>query len=355
MTGSGYDDPGRIIPGRAAGYDPGPGGTWRNAAYIDMSGPFAAGALYSTVDDMLTWDQALYAARPLKPESLKSMFTDYGHNYGFGFSIDKKWGQDRIWHNGGINGFTASFQRYPKARVTAVALANEQTGVTDKLAADLAGLCLGAEVYPHEVAETPAALARYAGDYEVSPLIVNRLEARGGALLSHMAGQPDVIFYPAGGGRFFARIAEIEMIFQTGSDGQVTGVLTKQSGQQALGKRISAAEAERLAQARAARMASHVASPGTEEALRRVIGELQRGEPDYTRMGPALAEASRQQAPALKGALAPLGAIKSVAFQSVGPAGADIFIVTFENGSMEWRIMLGEGGRIDILTLRPLS
>ncbi len=53
-----------------------------------MSVPFAAGSLYSTADDLLAWSQALYAARLLKPESLKAMFTDCGHHYSFGFQMD---------------------------------------------------------------------------------------------------------------------------------------------------------------------------------------------------------------------------------------------------------------------------
>lgn len=352
MTGSGYDSSATIIPGRVPGYQFGPDGL-RNAPFLDMSVPFSAGSLYSTVDDLLAWDQALYAARPLKPDSLKAMFTDYGHHYGFGFLIDQKWGQDRIWHNGGVNGFTASFQRYPKARVTAVALANQGTPATDKLAADLAGLCLGAKVYPQQVPETPKSLARYAGFYEISPLMVMKADVRGAGLVSHIAGQPDLPLYPQGGGRFFARTADVELAFQAGADGQVTGVVVRQGGQQPLARRIDAAEAERLAKARAERVASKVASPGTEAALRRVIGEIQAGAPDYSRMSPALAAATRAQADAVKAALAQLGPLKSVTFQGVGPGGADIYLVAFEKGSLEWRIALGDGGQIVGLVFRP--
>ena len=228
MTGSGYERSEEILPGRVPGYQRGPDGVLQNAAFLDMSVPYAAGSLYSTVDDLLAWDQALYAARPLTPASLKAMFTDYGHHYGFGFVIDQKWGQDRIWHNGGINGFTASFQRYPKAGVTTVALANQATPATDKLVADLAGLCLGAKVYPPTVPESAGALARYAGFYELTPATVARVEVRGAGLVSHTAGQPDLLLYPEGGGKFFAKTADIELAFQPSAGGPVTGVVVDQ-------------------------------------------------------------------------------------------------------------------------------
>jgi hypothetical protein len=40
--------------------------------------------------------------------------------------------------------------------------------------------------------------------------------------------------------------------------------------------------------------------PGSEAALRRLIDEIVRGEPDYSRMGPQLAEGTRLQLPAMR-------------------------------------------------------
>lgn len=245
MTSSGYDSSAEIIPGRAKGYGPGPQGGWRNAVFIDMSVPFSAGALYSTVDDMLKWDQALYAARPLKPESLKAMFTDYGHRYGFGWEIDQKWGRDRVWHNGGINGFSASFQRYPKDRVAVVVLANELTSPTDKLAADLAGLCLGAQVYPKQVRVPASVLERDAGDYALSTSRVTKIEVQGDHLVAKIAGQPDTVLYPQSSNRFFSRTTGDSVVFETDPHGRVTdAVITAGSnGQNYTAKRLDAAEA----------------------------------------------------------------------------------------------------------------
>jgi hypothetical protein len=99
-----------------------------------------------------------------------------------------------------------------------------------------------------------------------------------------------------------------------------------------------------------------VASPAAAEAaLRRVIGELQRGAPDYSRMSPDLAEATRQQLSAIKGILAQLGPLKSVTFRSVDPNGANTFVAAFEKGSTEWKIVLGQGGRIETLWFGPVS
>jgi pimeloyl-ACP methyl ester carboxylesterase len=96
-----------------------------------------------------------------------------------------------------------------------------------------------------------------------------------------------------------------------------------------------------------------VASPGTEDALRRMIEGMQRGEPDYSRVNPILAEIMRKQNDGAKRLLGGMGALKSVTFQSVGDRGADVYLVVFEKARTEWRIKLGQDGRIDTLLMKP--
>jgi len=142
MKSSGYDVSETIIPDRAAGYD------WNktlfvNAPYLSMTEPFSAGSLYSTVDDMLIWDRALDAGKPLSAASLQAMFTDYGHGYGFGWFIDKQFGHEHIYHSGGINGFVSRFDRYPGDKLTIVVLSNESNAPVGRIADGLAAFYLG--------------------------------------------------------------------------------------------------------------------------------------------------------------------------------------------------------------------
>ena len=95
-------------------------------------------------------------------------------------------------------------------------------------------------------------------------------------------------------------------------------------------------------------------SPGTEPALRRLIEQMRQGTTDYDRMNPSMAKIARGQAEPVKRLLATLGAVRSVTYDSRGVAGADIFVVAFDQGRMEWRLKLGQGGRIDLLSAKPL-
>ncbi|HEX8154005.1 MAG TPA: serine hydrolase domain-containing protein, partial [Thermoanaerobaculia bacterium] len=88
MKASGYDLARPLIRKRANGYQLS-GGQYVNAPYLDMTIPYAAGSLYSTVEDLYLWDRALYTDKLLKAELKTQMFTPVLHDYGFGWVINK--------------------------------------------------------------------------------------------------------------------------------------------------------------------------------------------------------------------------------------------------------------------------
>src|SRR2546430_3920138 len=110
MKDSGYDHWETILSKRAIGYTQTPRG-YETAPYLDMSVPYAAGSLYSTVEDLYLWDQALYGEKILSAKSKELMFKPNLNNYGYGFVMTKatlapptKLVVPVIQHSGGING-----------------------------------------------------------------------------------------------------------------------------------------------------------------------------------------------------------------------------------------------------------
>ena len=116
MKDSGYTHSETVIPHRAAGYDRSAAGL-QNARYYDMSIPFAAGALYSTVGDLFLWDQALYGERLLPANLRDLLFKPNLDNYGYGWGIlipetGKPYAGEAIpMHGGAIFGFQSLIQR----------------------------------------------------------------------------------------------------------------------------------------------------------------------------------------------------------------------------------------------------
>jgi CubicO group peptidase (beta-lactamase class C family) len=116
MKDSGYDHYADILTKRASGYQQELAGA-ANAPYLDMALPYAAGSLYSTVEDLYKWDQALYTDKLLPNDLKQKLFTPNLEHYGYGWDIrvipagEPGTGQTVISHGGGINGFNTLEQR----------------------------------------------------------------------------------------------------------------------------------------------------------------------------------------------------------------------------------------------------
>jgi CubicO group peptidase (beta-lactamase class C family) len=110
--------------------------------FLDMSIPYAAGGFYSTVDDLLLWDQALRDGKILSKKSLEMMFTPYKGDYGYGWFITKQFGRKVVTHGGGINGFATDIRRFPEEKLCVVVLSNVVTTPVSDVSRDLAAIVL---------------------------------------------------------------------------------------------------------------------------------------------------------------------------------------------------------------------
>jgi CubicO group peptidase (beta-lactamase class C family) len=133
MKDTGYDDDAPLIKKRAAGYQKTSDG-YENAPYLDMLLPYAAGSIFSTVEDLYKWDQALYENKMVSAAGKELMFKPGLSNYGYGFFIyDQPIGKTTqkakiTGHSGGINGFNSLFTRVVDQKSTIIILDNVGLG-----------------------------------------------------------------------------------------------------------------------------------------------------------------------------------------------------------------------------------
>jgi CubicO group peptidase (beta-lactamase class C family) len=125
MNDSGYD---HGTDGLAVGYK----SARVVADPIDMSVPYAAGGLYSTVQDLYRWDQALSSDELVPRDVVALMFeptaptSDFpGLAYGFGFYL-KDSPLSWAWHDGGIDGFQTYYGRHPTDGLAVIVLTNRE-------------------------------------------------------------------------------------------------------------------------------------------------------------------------------------------------------------------------------------
>jgi CubicO group peptidase (beta-lactamase class C family) len=115
MANTGYDTHDRILKNRATGYSK-RDDKIVNSDYLDMTVPYAAGSLYSTVEDLFAWNEALFSDKLLSAKSREAMMTVDKNDYAYGLMVTQQYNRKMVIHGGGINGFNTILARFPKRR-----------------------------------------------------------------------------------------------------------------------------------------------------------------------------------------------------------------------------------------------
>ena len=323
-----------------------------------------AGALRSSANDMLTFLAAnlgdtktpLAAAMAEQISIRRPAGPDM--EIAYGWLIQKK--NSIFWHDGGTGGYRAYMGFDPKSRAGVVVLSNIATAAgTDDI-----GMHLLDASYPLPKVEPPKehkeitvdskAVDRYMGVYQFAPNVLLTFTREGDRLFTQLTGQPRAEIFPEGEGKFFLKVVDAQLTFNTDAGGKVTQVVLHQNGMEQVAKRVDQAAVDAQAAAAAKRYQDQKPFPGSEAAVRRSIEELRAGQPKYDLMSPEFAELTRRQLPQLTAAIQQLGAVESVTFKGVGQGGADIYDVKFEYGLSEWRILMDSAGKVIGINFRPL-
>lgn len=147
MEDSGYDNASRIIKNRASGYTI-DGRFLENSAFISPSNLFSAGGLYSTIEDLHRWHQALFTNQLVSQPTLDQIFSPqvaaekYGAEYGYGWVVSESQGHRVFWHDGAIPGFTNYFAYYPDDRLDIIILSNLDTSDVPAMAKGIEDIIL---------------------------------------------------------------------------------------------------------------------------------------------------------------------------------------------------------------------
>jgi CubicO group peptidase (beta-lactamase class C family) len=155
MADTGYDTLHTIIKNRADGYF----SATTNAEYIDPSVMYAAGGLYSTVEDLFRWEQALdgdqLISQPLRDEMfipfapippasdirLTADVTDA--SYGYGWFIGKRLNRQWEAHTGHSYGFSSVIERYPDDKLVIIVLSNREARPLVDITSEIARMIFG--------------------------------------------------------------------------------------------------------------------------------------------------------------------------------------------------------------------
>lgn len=222
----------------------------------------------------------------------------------------------------------------------------------------LALFAVAAEVSPPNVGNTngdnpaqvsvPAhVLDEYVGYYLMNGTWVMEIKREGDHLTAQLTGQMSGPIFPSSATEFFSKLVKAQFTFVNEGSGPASSLVVHQNGFDNPMPRIDAATARQINADLKARVQAQTAAPGTEAAVRLMIAGEETGNPPYSRMGPGLAHAVREQFPHTQQLFKQLGALQSVEFKGVGNMGWDIYEVKFANGAVgTYRIGLSADGMI---------
>ncbi|MEZ0472875.1 serine hydrolase [Luteimonas salinilitoris] len=219
-----------VIPGHVTGYTRN-GERWAAANLLSMTQPHAAGALVSTVDDLLRWNHALHEGRVLRPDSYRKMVTPAGkaaeNDYGYGIVAGTLRGEPALQHGGGIFGFSSYLLYLPDSDVTVAVLYNADAGRpgmlgTGALSRVLAAHAIG-KPYPDKTAiqVDAAALREYEGVYRIDENAARVLRVSDGRLTSQRTGGLAHALIPVAPDTFLFGEGLSRMVLERDEDGRV--------------------------------------------------------------------------------------------------------------------------------------
>ncbi len=130
-----------IMPQFATGYALSPQGPLQTPSpSFTMS--YAAGAICSTTEDLLRWEQALFFGTFLSPASVQAMTKPFKNGYALGLATGTEGGHKLIAHNGTISGFSTQMAYYPDSKTIVIVLSNLGGAPAPEIASKLAAIAM---------------------------------------------------------------------------------------------------------------------------------------------------------------------------------------------------------------------
>ena len=233
MTNTGVHSSTLKLQNEAKGY------TKENAQYKrainwDMSWAGGAGAIYSTVEDLYKWNEALFNGKVLQEKSLQAALTPVVLNngkkpdnasYGYGLAVGDYRGVDVIEHGGGLQGFISQLARYPKENITVALLTNITPPEVSTNSNTIAEFLLWQKMEKQKSNVVNSAVAedvnQYKGRYDFHNGAVMIITAENNNLFAQLTGQPKFPIFPSGVGEYFWKVVDAKISFVKNASGEV--------------------------------------------------------------------------------------------------------------------------------------
>ncbi len=215
----------------------------------DLDALAGAGAIRSTVNDMLNY---VAAYMDLKPSPLSGAMalarqdrndtTIPDMRIGLAWHLMKRPDSVIVWHNGGTAGYH-SFVGFDLKKGIGVVVLSNSAGSIDNIGFHFLDdqIPLAKIEYRKErkeIAVEPALLDAYAGEYQLAPTFSLTITKEGNQLFGQASGQPRILLHPEAETEFFITEVDAQISFVKDAAGKVTHLILHQAGQDIKGDKV---------------------------------------------------------------------------------------------------------------------
>ncbi|NLY20442.1 MAG: serine hydrolase [Tissierellia bacterium] len=208
---------------------------------------YGAGNVYSTVEDIYRWSNAIEGEEILSKESKDKMFSGHsvmGENlkYGYGWMIQEDDGGDVHFHGGDTLGYAAMLMKLPETDVDIVVLTNRRLNNATGIAFALESIVSGSDTplenipeFPTKVDIKPEELKKYIGVYNLADPMTGtdlplKVFVEENKLWGLVEGQEKFELIYKGENSFFNNLTDLSIEFVFNEEGKAIQMVYTQMG-----------------------------------------------------------------------------------------------------------------------------
>jgi D-alanyl-D-alanine carboxypeptidase len=210
---------------------------------------FGCGGLWSTVDDLASYNRALESGQLVSAEAVVTMSTPYVLNdgrpsrYGLGWQTARLKGRDMVFHGGDYTGYSALIVRIPSERIFIAMLSCDGTTPAMYLehpAKRIAALLFN-DPFPDwkAIEMAPEVIEKYVGTYRMAEDNVREFMVEDGQAYTRRNHGGRLEVYPASDTIFFYTVTTHYIEFELDEDGiPVRMIMHRDSGEDEIAEKI---------------------------------------------------------------------------------------------------------------------
>lgn len=226
-----FADDSRLPSNAATGYIKATASEYTIADYVHPSTPYSAGSIFSTVDDLWKWNQAVFNYKLIKKETLERAWSPTKLNsgqlisYGYGWQLGRIGDARVIGHGGAIDGFLAFEMYLPDQKIYVCILSNKMTVNPEDYAYKIAEMVSGINrENPATISLEESIAAEYSGVYQITEKEDRVITRKENQFFSQRTGSAKFEIFPYAKDEFYFKDSPSTLKFIRNEQGKIASV-----------------------------------------------------------------------------------------------------------------------------------